>query len=247
MRLGLLSDVHANLEALEAVLSWLDRRGVDQVLCPGDLVGYGPSPGACVAQVLARPDVLAVAGNHDLIVRGELTTARCSASARAALAWTARQPGLAPLAALPRTARAGEVALAHGSWTDPERYVRSLDDVRDALAEVDARVLVVGHTHVPLVATADRVLLQARAGRVALPRDAQVLVNPGAVGQTRFGPPRARAAVLDLDRGEVELGAVRYDLRATRRRLRAAGLPADSVHVREPAKAWVKRALLRRG
>ena len=253
MRWGVVSDVHGNLPALDAVLEALDAAGVDGLLCAGDLVGYGPYPDECVARVAASGAVT-VAGNHDLIALGRLTTDRCVPLARETLEWTRGRLGgdaRAVLEALPlRADLDGGLVMTHGGLGDPQRYVRSEADAREQLEGVAAGgTLVLGHTHVPLVVGEERgELLRDGVGEIALAAGERQLVNPGAVGQSRSADARARAAVLDTDAGTVRLLAVEYDVRATRAALRAAGLPADACHAR-PQRfrgEWRLRRLLRR-
>lgn len=233
MRLGLLSDVHANLAALEAVLARLDEERVDGLLCAGDLVGYGPQPDACVA-ALAAAGVRSVAGNHDLIALGQLGLERTDALARTTLEWT--RTALAPasreaLRALPGLRDEGDVVVAHGALGDPQRYVRAPVEEVEQLERLRrehpaAQVLVLGHTHVARV-----------HGTLG---EGPVLVNPGSVGQARERRARARCAVLDLGRGTVELLALRYDVARTRRELVAAGLPKGAHHRRPPLRALLR-------
>lgn len=247
MRVGVLSDVHGNLPALEAAIAWLERQGVDAWLCAGDLVGYGPDPAACVERVLGL-GAHTVAGNHELIVLGELGTDRCTPAAAESLRWTraALDPvTLGHLRALPRRrVLDGDIAVAHGSWDDPQEYVRTLAAAQATLRAVkrDApatRVLVVGHTHQALVAGLESgLLLHRRPGTVRLPVDDVVLLNPGAVGQARGGPPRARVGVLDTAAGTAELAELRYDTAAVRRRLRDLALPSDAHHIGGGARGY---------
>jgi predicted phosphodiesterase len=239
MRLGVLSDVHANLHALDAVLARLDAEGVERYLCAGDLVGYGPFPNECVAVVATLPGAC-VAGNHDLIAVGELSTDRCNALARDSLKWTAAQltPATrARLAELPRLARFDHVVMAHGSLHDPQEYLRTSEQAvgqLDVLAEEvpGAEILVVGHTHRAMAIDANGgLLLHSGVGTVALDARERHLLNPGSVGQSRDARPQARALVLDLDAREASFVAVDYDRRGTRRALRRAGRPPWSCHV----------------
>jgi putative phosphoesterase len=221
VRLGLISDVHANLPALDAALAALDRAGVDALVCAGDLVGYGPHPNACVDRIAER-GVPTVAGNHDLMALGELSTDRCVGTARASQHWTREvlsAEARAYLAALPRRLELPDAVVAHGSLDDPEEYVVT---PAQATAQLDAlarrhpshRVLVLGHTH--------RQRLD-RAGPLRL-------VNPGATGQSRQWEraPRARCAVV-TDTG-VEWLAVRYDVAPVLADLQAIGVSRRAVH-----------------
>ena len=253
MRLGILSDVHANLHALEAVLGRLAAEGVDSYVCAGDLVGYGPAPNACVERVAALPGIC-VAGNHDLIALGRLTADACVPLARESLAWTTER--LAPAARavleeLPATAATGPVLVAHGSLDDPQEYVRAPEQFAHqlealALRHPAAEILVLGHTHAPLaVSQRDGTLLRGGVGTVALPAGDRCLLNPGSVGQSRARRPQARAVVLDLARREAAFLEVDYDSRGNRAALRRAGRPASSSHLSPTLVARVRRRSLR--
>jgi predicted phosphodiesterase len=253
MRLGILSDVHANLHALEAVLARLAAEGVESYVCAGDLVGYGPAPNACVERVAALPGIC-VAGNHDLIALGRLTSDACIPLARESLAWTAERlspAARAVLEELPATAAIGPVMAAHGSLDDPQEYVRAPEQVArelEALARRHpaAEILVLGHTHAPIaVSRRDGPLLRRGVGTVALPPGDRYLLNPGSVGQSRDRRPQARAVVLDLDRREAAFLEVPYDSRGNRAALRRSGRPASSSHLSPTLVARVRRRSLR--
>lgn len=232
----MISDIHANLAALEAVLGAIDATAVDEVWCLGDVVGYGAEPDACADLVRDRCDFCLV-GNHDLAVLGELDISAFSEAAAAAVAWTranASAPTLQFLRELqPIGARDG-VAMYHASPRDPVwEYVVSAEQA-DVCFEVQAsRVSLVGHSHVSLFfarpepagaaetrggQTTDGTLLDLGAGTW--------LVNPGSVGQPRDGDPRA--AWLELDTGELtaRFRRVPYDVGAAADSIAAAGLPA---------------------
>jgi len=244
MRIGLVSDVHANLFALRAAITRLRADGVDAWVCAGDLVGYGPHPDECV-ETIAELGPTCVAGNHELMVLGELPDSRAGRLARESIAWTrtvVRDDVRAHLAALPRTAETAGMLVAHGSPGDPEEYVRTEGRAAALLGSLSGgRLLVLGHTHRPWLYGADAGSLFP-AGAPAAPGSADVpltadgryLVNPGAVGQSRERErrPLARFALLDLERSHVRFYAEPYDDAATRAALRARRLPPDAVHVR---------------
>jgi predicted phosphodiesterase len=249
MRYGVISDVHANLHALEAVRSLLEAESVDAYLCAGDLVGYGPLPNECVTEVTALPG-LCVAGNHDLIALGRLSADQCVPLARQTLAWTARRlsdEARAALAALPRYGAAEGTVVAHGALDDPQRYIRTPADVAGQLRGLgerfpDAGVLVLGHTH-EAVAVEERrgELLRGAEGTVHLAPGERYLLNPGSVGQSRDRRALARVLVLDLERREASFRAVPYDVAGCRAALRRAGLPLWSCHVSPSLAARVRR------
>lgn len=256
MRFGVLADVHGNWHALDAALSLLAGEGIDSYLCAGDLIGYGPLPNRTADRVLSLRGHV-VAGNHELIALGELSDDQCTAFARDSLRWTRgvlERDIRTRLDALPRRLQiAGGVALAHGSWDDPQEYVRTKAQAQSALDRLrsqlpDAEILVVGHTHEAL-AVGQRAgeLLRGGVGEIQLPSGDRVLLNPGAVGQTRGGPARARVMILDLELRSASFHAVRYDVRACRRALRQRGLPPSSCHVNAGlrARARARELLLR--
>ena len=241
MRAALIADVHGNLPALRAVVAEARAEGVERWLCPGDLVGYGPSPDEAIAAI-AELGAECVAGNHDLIAIGELGTDRCSELALTTLEWTREvlsEESRAYLRGLPRGLAAGPVLLAHGGIGDPQLYVRDEAAARAQLErlaaeEPAAELLVLGHTHRTLACGERRgLLLDGGEGEVAIEPGERLLVNPGAVGQAREGRAVARWALLDLEAGTVSFRAVAYDTRAVRRALRRAGLPRDAHRPRK--------------
>jgi predicted phosphodiesterase len=238
MRYGVISDIHANLDALDATLAFLATQDVDGYLCAGDLVGYGPLPNECVRRVLALGGPC-VAGNHDLIALGRLSEARCIPLAQESLRWTREvldDDARTLLSGLPLEATVDGIAIHHGSARDPEEYVvtetqalATLDDLRDVAPQAD--ILILGHTHRPMAVGRRRgSLLHGGEGTVSLPRDEPVLLNPGAVGQSRSRDVRARAMVLDLAERLATFHAVEYDAAGCREALRRRGLPPDSCH-----------------
>jgi predicted phosphodiesterase len=244
MRLGVIADVHANLHALDAALEFLSTQDLDGYVCAGDLVGYGPFPNESVRRVLALPG-LCVAGNHDLIVLDRLSDERCIALAQASLRWTREvldDEARALLAGLPLGARQDSVAVHHGSLADPEEYVLTEDQAQACLRALGlvapgAEVLVLGHTHRPMAVGARRgTLLREGTGAVALAPGEPIVVNPGAVGQSRGRDPRARLMVLDLRARLASFHALAYDVAGCRRALRERGLPEASCHV--PRSRW---------
>jgi predicted phosphodiesterase len=253
MRYGVIADVHANAHALDAVLAFLSAEAVDGYLCAGDLVGYGPMPNECVRRVLALEGHV-VAGNHDLIALGRLDDDRCIPLAKASLRWTRavlEDDARSLLAGLPAGVTVDGVALRHGSVADPREYVITEAQARACLemlasAEPAASILVVGHTHRPMaVSRRHGALLRSATGTVELPPDDLVLLNPGAVGQSRTADPRARTMVIDTAARVAEFHAVDYDVEGCRRALRERGLPARSCHLRRSRRAAAARLVSR--
>ena len=245
MRYGVISDVHANVHALDAALAFLATQELDGYLCAGDLVGYGPFPNECVRRVAAL-HAPCVAGNHDLIALGRLSDQRCIPLARASLRWTRDvldAEARAVLSALPLgLATEDGVAVHHGSLRDPQEYVVTEAQALACLDDLPgiapgAQVLILGHTHRPAaVGRRSGSLLRGGTGAVSLPADEPVLLNPGAVGQSRSRDPRARVMVLDLAERVAHFHALDYDVAGCREALRERGLPPDSCH--RPRSRW---------
>jgi predicted phosphodiesterase len=237
MKLAIISDIHANLEALEAVLKDIETRGADRLVCLGDIVGYNANPAECIA-LLRRHDPLCVAGNHDRAVTGQITTDAFPHTAARAVAWThplLDADALGWLSSLPLSASIdGELVAVHGALlpSGPSDMIRlQTDDLRtlSAAALADhpsgARVCAFGHTH-------DLGIFEMRAGlsrkcfgnEISLRDDALYLINPGTVGQPRTADARASYFMFDTDRRIVSIHRVRYDRAAALAKTRAAGL-----------------------
>jgi predicted phosphodiesterase len=232
LRVAVISDIHANLAALNAVLAAVDEEAPDELWCLGDLVGYGPRPNECCALVRERADVCLV-GNHDLAVLGTVDIADFSPDAAAAARWTEERLDAGErrfLASLePEGERAG-VSLYHGSARDPVwEYVLSAESAAATIVDGGTDVALVGHSHVALaVSLTDGTLSGGVApggGAEHDLADARWLLNPGSVGQPRDGDPRAAFLVLDLDRRFGAFRRVPYPVEKTQRELRDAGLP----------------------
>lgn len=235
MRLALLTDIHANREALEAVLADAGQRDIGQIAVLGDLVGYGPDPEWCVSRVqtLLAAGGICVRGNHDSAI-GDPSES-LNSDARAAISWT--RPRLddaqkAFLAALPLTATVGEALLVHASVNDPSGwiYVTSPSRAMPSFRVCDARMIFCGHVHRPQLMTCDaRGEVRGHNVPIGAPipllRSRRWMGVLGSVGQPRDGSPAAAYAVLDTDRNELTFRRVSYDVAATARKVRAAGLP----------------------
>ncbi len=231
MRYAILSDIHANLEALTAVLADAAERA-DAVLCLGDVVGYGADPDACIDLTGERCDAV-VAGNHDHAVTGSLDPAWFNRHARAAVEWTRERLAVAPvawLAALPLAREIDDATLVHASPLRPEEwdYLIGAEDGFAAFAAFTTRLCFVGHSHVPAVWSLGSSGPDYAAGPVdvALEAGRRYIVNVGSVGQPRDRDPRAAYALWDVAARRVWVRRVAYDAAAARRKILAAGLPA---------------------
>jgi len=232
MRVAVLSDVHANLHALEAVLEAVDREHPDAIWCLGDIVGYGPRPDECCRIVEERAEICLV-GNHDLGVRGDADLEDFAPDAAAAALWTRGVLGDRAKAFLDRlepSAEAEGAQLFHASPRDPVwEYVLTDQAAGAALGDTSAPLVLVGHSHVPLAVTFDQGELTGRhapAGTEIRISDDRWLLNPGSVGQPRDGDARAAWLLLDLDAGQASFRRVDYEIAQTNEEVREAGLPA---------------------
>jgi diadenosine tetraphosphatase ApaH/serine/threonine PP2A family protein phosphatase len=243
VRVAILTDIHSNLPALEAVLVAIDETGIDRRWCLGDVVGYGAQPDECASLVSERCE-LSLVGNHDLAVTGEISTDVFSASAAAAVEWTranSESSTIDYLKALEPLDTQHEVGLYHASPRDPVwEYVLATDQARECMEGQAARVSLIGHSHVALWFSDGEGLpgghggAQAEAGRELDLSEGRWLLNPGSVGQPRDGDPRAAWLELDTDDWKATYHRVAYDIDSAAEPIRAAGLPemlADRLYV----------------
>ncbi len=231
MRWAIVSDIHANLEALEAVLADLDRERPEALVCLGDFVGYGASPNPCIERLRPRIEA-AVAGNHDWASCGRMRLGSFSGDAASAARWTATQ--LTPehrdyLLGLPLTARWQGALLVHASPAFPDRwaYVLSVEDATEELAAFEEPLGFVGHSHYPGAFEQDErgAIHYTRAAEVAIRPGHRYLVTVPSVGQPRDGDPRAGYLIVDPDQGLMRQVRVSYDVGGAMRRIHDAGLP----------------------
>lgn len=234
MKVAVISDIHANRHAFEAVLEDIAGSEAAELWCLGDLVGYGADPDVCV-ELARRHAAVCLAGNHDLAVIGEVPMDEFSRGASLAAQWTRevmKAENLAFLAELRPQGREGPVGLYHASPRDPVwEYVLSALLAELCLDAQSQRVSLIGHSHVALA-------FVRREGELATgePRregerldlaDGEWLLNPGSVGQPRDGDRRAAWLLLDLDGWTASYRRTRYDVAGAASAIRAARLPAS--------------------
>jgi diadenosine tetraphosphatase ApaH/serine/threonine PP2A family protein phosphatase len=234
VRLAAISDIHANLPALEAVLGAVDGADLDEIWCLGDVVGYGADPDACADLVRERCATCLV-GNHDLAVLGALDIASFSEAAAAAVTWTREQVAERTLAMLRELEPVGNregIGLFHASPRDPVwEYVLSAEQADACLDAQSERIGLIGHSHVSLfferpdggpgeirgAQASDGALLDLATG--------DWLLNPGSVGQPRDGDPRAAWLEIDTATQTARFQRVTYDVERAASSIAAAGLP----------------------
>ncbi|HEY5596463.1 MAG TPA: metallophosphoesterase family protein [Candidatus Bipolaricaulota bacterium] len=231
---GIISDVHANLAALEAVLARLDDEGVQEIVCCGDVVGYGPWPNECVALVRERC-ACCVSGNHDAAARGTIDIAQFNGNAGIALRWTLAQ--LTPestefLQSRPMSTPFEGCFVTHGSPRDPTwEYLLDRRSAYANFQHFEEKICWFGHSHAPTLFVQNSGDIQggfvAKEGTQILDQQERYLINPGSVGQPRDGNWRAAFAV--YERGgageQVTFQRVEYDVERTCQAMRAANLP----------------------
>ena len=235
MQVAILSDIHGNRHAFEAVLSDAEAAGADEMWCLGDLVGYGADPNACV-ELARRHAAICLAGNHDLGVTGAISLEEFSTGAALAARWTQetiRPANLEFLKALDPSGEEAGIGLYHASPRDPVwEYVLSALLAELCFDVQSQRVALIGHSHVALSFVrreGDVATGEPRRHRDELDLGAgEWLLNPGSVGQPRDGDPRAAWLMLDLDAKRARWHRVEYDVAGAAAAIRAARLP-DSL------------------
>jgi len=231
MRILLLSDIHANLVALETVLRNAGK--FDRIWCLGDVVGYGPEPNACI-ETLRAHDSVCIAGNHDWAVLDKLDLEEFNPDARRAALWTREQldvQNLDWLHALPDSFRTEHFTLFHGSPRYPIwEYVLTPAIARVNFEYLETPICFIGHTHVPVIYRCHdddyTVTAEPLPEDIPVPLDDdRLMINPGSVGQPRDGDARAAFAILDLDTMTLIHHRIEYNILATQLKMGQAQLP----------------------
>lgn len=232
-RVAVISDIHANLYALEAVLADIDVEAPDEIWCLGDVVGYGPRPNECVDIVRERAAIVLV-GNHDLAAVGKLDTADFGPLATESAHWT--QGALAAeqaawLRSLEPAAEREGLELFHGSARDPVwEYVLSEEVALENFLVTRAPIVLVGHSHLALGLSFDGERIVGGLAPEGTELDASLgrwLINPGSVGQPRDGDARAAWLLIDIAARRAAFRRVPYPIERTQAEMRANGLPED--------------------
>ena len=237
MRYLIISDIHANITAFEAVLESADS--YDTVIFLGDLVGYGPDPNECVERMRDLPELVALMGNHDAAVLNQLSTDAFNAEARHTVTWT--QDNLTPenldyLKGLPSKALVlDDITLVHGSPRQPIwEYVLNAQTATENFFFFKTSYCFVGHTHIPSIFRMNDGQIQAD---LYIPIEnsqfelrPRLILNPGSVGQPRDRDPRAAYAIFDAETQLMEFRRAEYDISVVQKRMRDAELPLRHIN-----------------
>lgn len=229
MRYGIISDIHSNLEALEAVLEDAQRQNIDSFICLGDIVGYGANPNECIQRVQQLTEQVVV-GNHDHAAVGLTDISYFNVHAKRAVEWTAKV--LSPensyyLSKLPFTIQAGNLFFVHATPADPPAW-NYLITPRMALVEFDVfegLCCFIGHSHQPIIFRQKSGSHPRMVETMVCAQDEKYIVNVGSVGQPRDGDPRCCYAIFDNHDCHLQLRRVTYDVQAAQRKILQAGLP----------------------
>jgi diadenosine tetraphosphatase ApaH/serine/threonine PP2A family protein phosphatase len=230
VKVGIVSDVHSNADALEVVLADAQAQGVTEWWCLGDTVGYGAEPDRVVDQ-LRDLGAITVAGNHDWAACGRISTALFNRQAAQAAEWTSRvmrPDNLAWLAALPLVERRDHARLVHATPSAPDKwnYCMRIEDAALELKAFDEPMCLIGHSHYPGVFEQDGDEIRyTRAPEIRIRAGRRYLANIGSVGQPRDGDPRAAYAIYDTDENLLRHVRVTYDVESAQAKILAAGLP----------------------
>ncbi|MCM8761284.1 MAG: metallophosphatase family protein [Candidatus Omnitrophica bacterium] len=232
MRYGILSDIHSNLEAFDAVCAALTKERLDACLFIGDLVGYGADPHECIIKMKSLAPKVLIAGNHDWGVLGLLDMDYFNEYAASAVAWTARMLKPAEMDYLKSFVlfhEEGNFTLVHGSLNQPAKFNYILDD-DDAFLNMRLSrtpLCFVGHSHYPAIFILESDgAIRVPAVKVKIEGNKKYVVNVGSVGQPRDGDPRASYVIYDDEDNTVEIRRIIYDVERAQEKILKAGLPA---------------------
>jgi diadenosine tetraphosphatase ApaH/serine/threonine PP2A family protein phosphatase len=233
LKYAVISDIHGNLEALNAVLKDIKKRGADTTICLGDIVGYYPNPRQCIELVSSHAP-LCVAGNHDYAAVGKTDTSNFTYFAFSAMEWTKQRltdADKAFLNAMPLTRDIGDMFFVHSSPCSPERFSYVFPDneysIIEAFGHLTRRMNFIGHTHWPFIMyqEGDSVILHSETS-VCIEIGRVYLINVGSVGQPRDFDSRSCYAIYDTQSGVVSLHRVAYNYKVTQKKVKENNLHA---------------------
>ena len=232
MKFAVISDIHANRDAFEAVLADIKSQGIDTIYCLGDVVGYGSEPSACLEMAKAHCDIILM-GNHEYYALGLITSEYLSPVAKESAAWTQGQlseQDLAILSDFQMDATLADIYLVHASPFEPEnwRYILATPEAARAFEHLDANMCFYGHSHLPMIfSNSGEGSIRQQIGHDFQPdEEKRYLVNVGSVGQPRDNDPRASYVSYDVDNRDIHFHRVAYDVENAQKKMRDAGLPS---------------------
>ncbi len=233
MKYAVISDVHSNLEALDTALGEIEKRNIDQIICLGDVVGYGANPSECLKKVQEKAEEV-VMGNHDEAIENMGLRTYFNDWARAAIEWTGKQLKPEEKRQIRKFSpivinKKENVTWSHSSIHDPDEYhyLFRFDDAEPSFMKLETRFGFFGHTHVPtLFARKSKESRYLPAGQYQLEKNEHYLINPGSVGQPRDRNPKLSFALFDSDELTLEIVRLDYDNNKAANKIRKAGLPA---------------------
>ena len=229
MKIAIISDIHSNIEALEEVIADINRRGVDKVVCLGDIVGYGANPKECIKRIKSLTSNV-IAGNHDYGVGGLTPINYFSSVAKSAVKWTKKQLNRSELnflRLLPLTINWGSVLFIHSSPDAPDmwNYILTSSDAIVQFRFFSEAILFVGHTHIPGIWNESGSFSVPTPKPFRLDTKKRYIVNPGSVGQPRDGVNDASYLIFDSDYWSIDFIRVKYDIETASAKIKAAELP----------------------
>lgn len=236
MRYALISDIHGNLEAFEAVLGAIKKEGVGKYLCIGDIVGYGADPEKVLSLVQSLSPEAIVAGNHEWGLVERLDLDYFNEEAKEAVLWTKKmldKGAIDYFKSLDLIYEKGEVTLVHGSLESPEEFHYIVDEgdayITSQLSKT--RLCFVGHSHMPgIFYCADDAMKRVKRGKVNVDPDKKYVINIGSIGQPRDGDPRASYCIYDSSENTIEIKRVAYDIDTAKDKILEAGLPSSLAY-----------------
>ncbi|MDD4894301.1 MAG: metallophosphoesterase family protein [Candidatus Omnitrophica bacterium] len=231
MRYGIFSDVHSNLEALDAVIEAYKKEKIDKYLCVGDIVGYAANPAECIKKIEMLAKVT-VAGNHDWASVNLFSSDYFNPLAKKAISWTKRnlsQEDIHFLEGLPLIYKNEDLAMVHGTLDAPGDFNYMTDSyiASGTFELLEAGICFVGHTHVPevFIKYKDGGISCGRAGEINIEENNKYIINVGSVGQPRDGNPEAAYCVYDTKEKSVQIKRINYDIESARKKIMDSGLP----------------------
>jgi len=232
MKLAFISDIHANLEALEAVLADIDKKNVDEILCLGDVVGYGANPNEC-AEIIAKRCKSVLLGNHDAVATNLLTTQHFNIHAKIAIEWTTQtltESNRSFLVALPLSKTTDILTMAHATPYEPGTwyYITSLEEAAFNFHFFDTKICLVGHTHIPMIIVQDDDEIYVHPEKQISYKESgnrRMLINIGSVGQPRDRIPDSSYGILDTDEMLFSLHRIPYDIPKAQAKMKKIKMP----------------------